>query len=153
MKKNSLLEGEDNTSLLEDGNTQEIPQEELAARFCSNLGKNGMRIFEIKSMPISDKEKKVRIATLKFHTLNDIKVVSFDLTKLKGYVSINDGELEMPLANLKRQEAPYYFYDREAAETKVKSLNLVERALIDEKTEEYLLAQDFMKKVEEGQYF
>jgi hypothetical protein len=129
------------------------PVEDLVAAFFANLGKNMGKVFEVKAIPISDKEKKVKIATLKAYFLNEIKVNSFDLTKKKGYVEINHGELDMPLVNLKLQDGPYYFYDKENAISKVKSLNQVERELIDEKTEQYLLAQEYMRRVDEGMYF
>jgi len=144
MSKTSILEQDENVL----GSDPSV----LLANFFTNLGKNGGKVFEIKAIPISDKEKKVKISTLKAYFVNEIQVVSFDVTKKQGYVEINH-DLDMPLVKLKLQNGPWYDYDRENAIAKVKDLNRVERELIDEQAEQYALAQDYMRRVDEGMYF
>lgn len=132
-------------------------QDDLLLNFLTKLTQNGMKIVEVVSYPLSDRDeryKKVQgLSSLKGYAIDqEVKVVSFDSVQKPGYVRINN-QLDMPLINNKLNNFPLYFYDKDDAVKFVHQLNVEVYKKIEEAKDHYLRASEYMKSIVENNLY
>lgn len=172
-KEKSLLQddSEGRQSLLEDQNQDDrrslISPDQLSdaeigrkqVDFFAELSKNGNVIFEVFARNINDEEKKIRFNSTKVFGLHEIRVETINLTKTRGYITVND--IDIPLLNTTSTKlAPWYLFSKEDAINKVIRLNQLELDKINEeeaRREEALndirMAKEYMTTIVKKELF
>ena len=136
-------------------NDSEQSNVSLIAKAVAFIAANGMKILEVKAYPINDKiTRKLKKYTFKAFTLKEVDVQDINSSKKEGYLVLNSGELDYPLAKLKLDEdGPWYFTDKDEAVEKVKRMNEVEYEAIKELQDEVLATEEYMKNIVENDRF
>lgn len=144
MSKKDLLEAE------VDSTTQN-----LVAKAVKDIALNNMKVLEVKSYPLNDKlTKKLKKHSFKAYTLKEVDVFNMDSHKKEGYLSINGGEIDIPLVNLTRnEEGPWIYTNKEDAIDKVKRMNELEYEAIKELQDEINASEEYMKNLIENDRF
>lgn len=133
-------------SFLNEDSQENQSMSNRVAKMVSDIAMNGMQVLEVKSYPINDKIKKLKKHSFKAYSLEEIKVVSITTSK-EGYLTVN-GDLDIPLFNLKRDsEGPWYYTNKDEAIQKVTDMNKLEYDAISEILDELTAAEEYMKDI------
>ena len=142
-KKSILVVDEDQVELT-DKQLKEAQQS-----FVKSIADNGLKIFEIVSYNIKDKESRLRRNTLKAYKLNEIEVESWNLKgKIRGFVTVN-GTRDIALVSTKS----WILYDKDEAINKVIAMNTAVAEDIEKEKMEIDLAHEYMQDLIENKRF